>query len=144
VTVMVETVVLALVSARLPVLSFVQPMYPQPGRSVGDRVELLLDEVVAVMTLVLSVLDTDVCLDDEDELELEETDPRSDVLLLVVVVRAEVREVMELVTDDEMVESDVDRIVLELPRTLDDEGSTTSLAPQTPELLFPVPIALCI
>jgi hypothetical protein len=56
----------------------------------------------------------------------------------------EVREVMELVTDDEMVESDVDRIVLELPRTLDDEGSTTSLAPQTPELLFPVPIALCI
>jgi hypothetical protein len=63
-------------------------MYPQPGRSVGDRVELLLDEVVAVMTLVLSVLDTDVCLDDEDELELEETDPRSDVLLLVVVVRA--------------------------------------------------------
>ena len=85
---MVETVVLALVSARLPVLSFAQPMYPQPGRSVGDRVELLLDEVVAVMTLVLSVLDTDVCLDDEDELELEETDPRSDVLLLVVVVRA--------------------------------------------------------
>jgi hypothetical protein len=203
-------------------------MYPQPGRSVGDRVELLLDEVVAVMTLVLSVLDTDVCLDDEDELELEETDPRSVVLLLVVIGRVvllmldeseeelvvesvpllvldeddwdeleldelcvedvavkevevldildverdpllvlveweeelvvdnnwvlvleegkndEVREVMELVTDDEMVESDVDRIVLEPPRTLDDEGSTTSLAPQTPELLFPVPIALCI
>jgi hypothetical protein len=88
VTVMVETVVLALVSARLPVLSFAQPIYPQPGRSVGDGVELLLDEVVAVMTLILSVLDTDVCLDDEDELELEETDPRSDVLLLVVVVRA--------------------------------------------------------
>jgi hypothetical protein len=152
VTVMVETVVLALVSARLPVLSFAQPMYPQPGRSVGDRVELLLDEVVAVMTLVLSVLDTDVCLDDEDELELEETDPRSDVLLLegdsVFVLDTEVplddEDEMELVTDDEMVESDVDRIVLELPRTLDDEGSTTSLAPQTPELLFPVPIALCI
>jgi hypothetical protein len=152
VTVMVETVVLALVSARLPVLSFAQPMYPQPGRSVGDRVELLLDEVVAVMTLVLSVLDTDVCLDDEDELELEETDPRSDVLLLegdsVFVLDTEVplddEDEMELVTDDEMVESDVDRIVLELPGTLDDEGSTTSLAPQTPELLFPVPIALCI
>jgi hypothetical protein len=149
---MVETVVLALVSARLPVLSFAQPMYPQPGRSVGDRVELLLDEVVAVMTLVLSVLDTDVCLDDEDELELEETDPRSDVLLLegdsVFVLDTEVplddEDEMELVTDDEMVESDVDRIVLELPGTLDDEGSTTSLAPQTPELLFPVPIALCI
>jgi hypothetical protein len=198
VTVMVETVVLALVSARLPVLSFAQPMYPQPGRSVGDGVELLLDEVVADMTLVLSVLDTDVCLDDEGELELEETDPGSAVLL-VVIVRAvlllERGSVLVLDTevslDDEdelgLEETDpgsevlllvvigrvvllVDRIVLELPRTLDDdcsvlelprtpddegsvlelprtlddEGSTTSLAPQTPELLFPVPIALCI
>lgn len=55
----------------------------------------------------------------------------------------ELGELVEIVTDDETLELDVDRIVLELPSKVDDEG-TSSLAPQTPELLLPVPIALCI
>jgi hypothetical protein len=130
VTVMVETVVLALVSARLPVLSFAQPMYPQPGRSVGDNVELLLDEVVADMTLVLSVFDTDVCLDDEDELELEETDPGSVVLLLVVIGRV-VLLVLDVSEEELVVESvpllvlDEDDDELELEET--DPGSAVLL-----------------
>jgi hypothetical protein len=86
-------------------------MYPQPGRSVGDGVELLLDEVVAVMTLILSVLDTDVCLDDEDELELEETDPRSDVLLLVVIGRVVLLVLDE--SEEELVVESVPLLVLD-------------------------------
>jgi len=56
----------------------------------------------------------------------------------------ELGELVEIVIEDEMLESDVDELVLALPRTLDDDGSTTKLAPQTPELLLAVPSALCI
>jgi hypothetical protein len=55
----------------------------------------------------------------------------------------ELSELVEIVTDDETLELDVDRIVLELPSKVDDEG-TSSLAPQTLESLLPVPSALCI
>ena len=83
--------------------------------------------------LVLDESEEELVVDDKLVLRLEEYEDDE-----------ELRKLVEIVIEDETLESDVDELVLELPRTLDDDGSTLKLAPQTPELLLAVPSALCI